>query len=295
MSYFREFPKLFYSNSMGVKNFKTVTNIFANVKFIKDVLLNNDIYYPYNVKDGERPEDIANKLYRDPTKHWIILLANNIVDPQYDWVMSQNAFEDYINKKYSSVNVQLPTTDLYASNYIVGEVVYQGDSLADSSCQGQVASFNSATKVLQIKFPSQSVANATNITGVTSGQSHNIQTVTVNNDGYHWAINTTSHLQVTETRYNSYDKVKNTTTYSVSTYDYNFSNDTVVGRPVGQSNTSNLLEDGTTLTVETFIGPKSFYDYEVERNEAKRLIKLPKPEFINVIEQQFKRLMKTSR
>lgn len=292
MSYFKEFPKLFYSNSTGVKNFKTVTNIFSNVKFIKDVLLNNDIYYPYNVKDGERPEDIADKLYKDPTKHWVILLANNIIDPQYDWVMSQNAFEDYINKKYSSINVQLPVT---ASDYIVNEVVYQGDSLADASFQGQVASFNNATRVLQIKFPSQSIANATNITGVTSGQNHQIETVSLNNDGYHWAVNTTSHLQVTETRYNSYDKLKNTRTYSVSTYDYNFTSDNVVGRTLGASNTSTQLEDGTTFTVETFIGPKSFYDYEVERNESKRRIKLPKPEFITVIDQQFKRLMKTSR
>lgn len=292
MAYFKEFPKLLYSTSLGIKNFKTITNIFANVRFIKEVLLNSDIYYFYDVKDGERPEDIASKLYKDPEKHWIVLLANGVIDPQYDWVMGQQQFDEYIKKKYSSVNLQLANTDLYVSNYILGETVYQGDSLDDASLTAQVAAFNSATKVLQIKFPSQTIANGESITGVNSSESHEILSMTMNDDGYHWAVNTTSHYTVTETRYNSFDKVKNTIHYNVSTLDFNNQNNTVAGRPLGVTNTATPLVDGTTLYIDTFIGPKSYYDFEVEANEAKRKIKLPKPEFTQVIENQFKRLMR---
>jgi len=292
MPYFKEFPKLVYSTSLGIKNFKTVTNIFSNVRFIRDVLLNSDIYYTYDVKDGERPEDIASKLYKDSEKHWIVLLANGIVDPQYDWVMGQQQFNEYIVKKYSSVNLQLANTDLYVSDYILNETVYQGDSLSDASMTAQVAAFNSATKMLQVKFPSQTIANSESITGVTSNESHDIISMTMNDDGYNWAINTTSYYTVTETRYNSFDKTKNTIHYNVSTLDFNHQNNTVGGRPLGASNTSTPLVDGTTLYIDTFVGPKSYYDFEVEANEARRKIKLPKPEYVQTIEQQFKRLMR---
>lgn len=292
MAYFKEFPKLFYSTSLGLKNFKSVTNIFANVKFLRDVLLNTDVYYNYDVKDGERPEDIAHKLYKDSEKHWIILLANNVVDPQYDWVMGQQQFDSYINKKYSSVTVQLPTTDGYASNYIVNEVVYQGDTLSDANMTAQVAAFNSGTKALQLKFPSQTIANAQAITGVNSLENHKVLSVTINNDGYNWASNTTAHYAVTETKYNSYDKTQTKTSYIVSNYDYLFSTDTIVTRTLGTTTSTTTLEDGTSLIVETVVAQKSYYDLEVEQNEAKRKIKLPKPEYITVIDQQFKRLMR---
>lgn len=292
MAYFKEFPKLFYSTSLGLKNFKSVTNIFANVKFLREILLNTDTYYNYDVKDGERPEDIAHKLYKDSDKHWIILLANNIVDPQYDWVMGQQQFDSYINKKYSSVTVQLPTTDGYASNYIVNEVVYQGDTLSDADMTAQVASFNGGTKAMQIKFPSQTVANAQAIIGVNSLENHKVLSVTVNNDGYNWASNTTAHYTVTETKYNSYDKTQTKTTYNVSNYDYLFSTDTIVTRTLGTTTSTTTLEDGTNLVVETVVAQKSYYDLEVEKNEAKRKIKLPKPEYITIIDQQFKRLMR---
>jgi hypothetical protein len=292
MAYFKEFPKLIYSTSLGIKNFKTVTNIFANIRFIKEILSNSDLYYTYDVKDGEKPEDIAAKMYNDVEKHWIILLANGVVDPQYDWVMGQNAFENYINKKYSSLNLNLPTTDIYRSNYVNNEVVYQGDSVSDANCKAQVANFNSVTKLLQVKFPNQTIANGEAIIGNTSNENHKIMGVTVNNDGYNWAVNTASHYQVTETRYNSFDKVKNTITYSVSALDYNYATDSVVSMPLGYSNTSSLLSDGTTLYIEKFIGQKNFYDVEVDKNEAKRKIKLPKPQYVLTIEQQFNRLMR---
>ena len=105
MSYFSSFPKLLYSTSLGVPNPKGAVNIIAKVNFLSEVANNTSIFYDYTVKDGERPEDIAEKMYKDSKKHWIILLSNNITDPQYDWALSSRALEDYINKKYCSFSL----------------------------------------------------------------------------------------------------------------------------------------------------------------------------------------------
>ena len=36
--------------------------------------------------------------------YWIILLFNNIKDRFYDWPLTQDQFEKYVNDKYSDIN-----------------------------------------------------------------------------------------------------------------------------------------------------------------------------------------------
>jgi hypothetical protein len=292
MSYFFNFPKILYSTSLGVKNPVLVTNIIAKVNFLSEVVDNTSIYYRYSVKDGERAEDIANKMYGSPLKHWIILLSNNIIDPQYDWVLSVNALEDYINKKYSSITFQLDPSESYTSTYTVGEKVFQGPDYAGASCTATVVSSNNTAKTLTVNFADQVFANAINVTGSTSNVTHKVVGITYNNDGFQWASNTTSHYQVTEVFSNNSDNVKNTNKYKVSVEDYNFNTDTIYNRNTNVSYSNSYpLSDGTTLTINTNIAPVSYYDYEVERNEEKRSIVIIKPEFVPRIEAQLKTLM----
>ena len=58
--------------------------------------------------------------------------------------------------------------------------------------------------------------------------------------------------------------------------------------------TSNLtLDDGNSITITTTKETKSYYDYEIEENEAKRTIKLLKPEFVSSIEEELKIIFNT--
>ena len=58
--------------------------------------------------------------------------------------------------------------------------------------------------------------------------------------------------------------------------------------------TTNLtLDDGNPITITTTKETKSYYDYEVEENEAKRTIKLLKPEFVSSIEEEIKIIFNT--
>ena len=56
----------------------------------------------YDVKYGERPEDIAFKYYDDPELHWVVLLTNNVTDRYYQWPMTQPDFEDFLKDKYGA-------------------------------------------------------------------------------------------------------------------------------------------------------------------------------------------------
>lgn len=98
--YFNLFPKLFYSH--GNTSVEVATNLTAKFKF-DDALLDNSLaFYEYEVSDGETPEMIAGEIYGDTEKHWVILMTNNIVNPQTDWLMDTKTLTLYVDAKYES-------------------------------------------------------------------------------------------------------------------------------------------------------------------------------------------------
>ena len=58
----------------------------------------------YDVKEGETPEIIADKLYGDSQLHWVILMTNDITDRYHQWPMSTPQFLAFINDKYDNVD-----------------------------------------------------------------------------------------------------------------------------------------------------------------------------------------------
>ena len=99
--YFESFPKIFY-DSVGQGNPKVVTNLLRRVAIRAKVKTNTMLYDTYDVKSGETPEIIADKLYKDPELHWIVMLVNDITDRYHQWPMKEQQFNTYINEKYDN-------------------------------------------------------------------------------------------------------------------------------------------------------------------------------------------------
>ena len=75
-------------------------DISQNIRFRKDVLSNISVYDYYDIRDGETPELLADKIYGSPDYHWIIMLSNNRYDYTADWPLNYIALQEYINNKY---------------------------------------------------------------------------------------------------------------------------------------------------------------------------------------------------
>lgn len=102
--FFDVFPKITYDIAGNqYSNYQLVTNIFFRLRILREVLSNISAYTYYIVRDGDTPEILAEKLYGNPEAHWIILMANEIVDPHYDWPMNDRMFRKYIIAKYGSI------------------------------------------------------------------------------------------------------------------------------------------------------------------------------------------------
>ena len=99
--YFTYFPKMYY-DAVGNNNPKLVTNILRRVK-VRDGIKNDvSLFDKYQVKFGESPEIVSYRLYDTVDYYWTILLMNNIRDRFYEWPLSEQQFEEYVNAKYTN-------------------------------------------------------------------------------------------------------------------------------------------------------------------------------------------------
>ena len=112
--FFDLFPKVQYDiNRSQYPVYETTTDIFFRLAILKNVLNNTSSYYAYDIDGNDTPEIVAEKVYGDSGAGWIIIYANQILDPQFDWVLDDKAFNRYIEGKYGSVETAQTTYHHY--------------------------------------------------------------------------------------------------------------------------------------------------------------------------------------
>ena len=131
MSLFDLYPKVSYKIS-EYDSLKAI-DITTSVK-VKDFIktYRGISYIPYVVKDGERPDYVASKIYGDPNLDWAVLLANEIHNIYEEWPKSSAELDEYIISKYGSLSTASSTIKYYydAKRNIIDATTY--DSLSDS-------------------------------------------------------------------------------------------------------------------------------------------------------------------
>ena len=106
MSYFRELPDLFYQSPLKDRNSSTeyvrVKNLFRRVKLRDDLQNVFTLFNKYQIRQGERPETVANKLYGDVSYDWVVLTSSGIVNVRDEWPLSDYELYKYAENKYGS-------------------------------------------------------------------------------------------------------------------------------------------------------------------------------------------------
>ena len=101
-SFFSQFPRINYNLSGVNGNTNNVTDIFRRVKIRSKIADNVSLLDKYDVSEGEKPEDVAYKIYGDADYFWVVTLVNNIVNRYYDWPLPEFVFQQYLKDKYSN-------------------------------------------------------------------------------------------------------------------------------------------------------------------------------------------------
>lgn len=273
---FDKFPLVRYTvDKQLLSERDTVRNILFRVGIIKSVMEQNvDAYYYYTIRDSDKPETLAERIYGDAEAHWIILYANNIYDPYYDWPMDDRTFQKYIVKKYGSlawaktnyhhyekvitrenpfsqtvsttrfeVNEKKLTDGIltlsgYSTDFTLNEIAFVGPSNAANVFSGEVIAWSNSNGRIVLANTNGKVAPYQYLIGNSSS-----------------ANGTVIALVSPSTPMDAYNTLTDTTDFS--TY-------TVAGRTVYETISRNKV---------------SYYDYEEQLNENKRQIKIIQPSY----------------
>ena len=155
-NYFRNIPKVKYDiNGAEPNKYLNVTNIMKRISFKPSVIEDISDYYPYRVKDGERPDILSHQKYGTVAYAYLIMLINDIYDPLFDWPLTSQQFEKYLTSKYGSVSSAMGTTKYYyqivraevartgtseripAVKFIVDQTTYDALGTGDRTTQSQ--------------------------------------------------------------------------------------------------------------------------------------------------------------
>jgi hypothetical protein len=100
MSFFKLFPKVGYDlNNTGV--LQNVVNIYRSVRPLREFIDDVSAYTFYEIKNGERPDIISQRLYGTPDYYWTFFIINEYLhDGLASWPMSQEDLQEYMRTEY---------------------------------------------------------------------------------------------------------------------------------------------------------------------------------------------------
>lgn len=150
--YFDKFPTTKYD---GVD----IRDITKRTKFIEKNFSKPLLFLPYTIKEGEKPEDIAFSYYGSMDYTWLVLMANEALDPYYDWPLDEEEFNQYLIKKYSeqsgltgydvvawTQNENIADNIVYYYKFVEQEdVVYTGETYQTSNATPAATEYDNTT------------------------------------------------------------------------------------------------------------------------------------------------------
>ena len=162
MSYFERMPNIDYP----FPDFPSLEmlDIFRRVSFTKQTLKDTGNFIQYTVIDGEKPEDIAFKMYGEPLLWWVLLLSNNIIDYRNEWPKSQrelaNIFDNFMKGRSLYIMEDLPVKQ---GDVVVRRDVAGGTASLDMETYGVVDDYDRLLHKINLKKTRGTIENGDEI------------------------------------------------------------------------------------------------------------------------------------
>ena len=294
-SYFKQVPNFEYVNrtkgSKDISNYITVKNLFKRGRIRPDIFGNLSFFTKYKIVGDERPDNVAFKEYNDSSLDWVVLLANNILNVQDEWPLPQNSLDEILLEKYGTYDKLYSGVHHYETVEIKnskGGIVLPGGLRTPNKWRtngNYIQAIN--TKITQI-----------------SGTDAKVVTVTMNNGIKNLVVGSEVLIQGVNSTYDGRFPVTEVLTIGdiVIRFKYALPSIPEVKQPeikgteqvtftvegtVGTGNAyyyeyydNNLYH---TIPAANITKSVTNYQYEIDKEDAKRNIFLLKPEYLNVM------------
>lgn len=313
-SFFAKYPKIQYDLFSDGSLFELTDisrSVIINTNKIQD---DNALYTYYEIEDGERPDVVSHKLYGDTQYYWTFFIINDFLRDGYmsSWPLSYQNFNKMIEReygKYSAVSIKPvlePTIDLNGSGFLdISHIPLDTKYLPylrlvsfDDKYRSSIAKYDAVRRQIivydchavdgtgkRIEISAETFIENTNF-------SYRIAYDDSMPDDYKqtWIdaiyseiikydkVGYTEHIEAGTSK----EKYISTKSLSISSPEYRWS---VYSNAAYEyvHNDGNVLSAYDVLSNSDVVFPryKSFYDYESEINDDKRVIQVIRPDFIS--------------
>jgi len=161
MSYFRELPDLYYQSPLASRvssrEYVLVKNLFRRVKLRDDLQSNFTLFNKFEIREGERPDTVAEYLYGSADLDWVVMLTAGIINVRDQWPLSNFDLYNYAENKYgnelNSVRFYETTEVKDSSGRLIlpkGKVVDSGFTIPNPS--NKTATLNPVTGISNYEY-----------------------------------------------------------------------------------------------------------------------------------------------
>jgi hypothetical protein len=109
MGYFRELPDVEYQSPFATRisssSYVKAKNIFRRMKIRDDLQNIFTVFDKYEIREGARPDTIAEEIYGKSNLDWVVLLSANIINVRDQWPLSSRDLYEYTVNKYGLKNI----------------------------------------------------------------------------------------------------------------------------------------------------------------------------------------------
>ena len=109
MGYFRELPDIEYQSPFATRisssSYVKAKNIFRRMKIRDDLQYIFTVFDKYEIREGARPDTIAEEIYGKSDLDWVVLLSANVINIRDQWPLSSKDLYEYTVSKYGLENI----------------------------------------------------------------------------------------------------------------------------------------------------------------------------------------------
>lgn len=267
--YFDKFPVIEYSNN-------TVVDITKRVALLDKVSRNPYIFYPYDIVGDERADQLSSRYYEDSYKSWLLYLSNKISDPYYEWYLTEREFYDFLEKKYGSIYNSQAKIKFYRNDWENKESINPSgyNALTENMKKYWQANYFNDSTILS--YSRKNVDWSINTNKIVSYEVSNSKFIKDEIVDIYLNSSTQGKGQIAKTSNNQIyvqhvSGVYNTSETVTLNNGYIFGTESLTNTSVTSVNllTSNLLDDEAVYWKAV-----TYYDYEYEKNEYNRSIRM---------------------
>lgn len=274
--YFKMFEKVNYGGTIAV-------NILRKADIDEQSLKRIASFYPYTIPDGTRADILSNNYYDSPNFDWLIYLSNDVIDPYYDYVMTQDNFDAYIKKKYGSAERAMRRISHWCTNWGVDESEINVDTyenLPEELKKYWEAEYGFFADIVSYRRKREDICVETNrlVALVTTGGNFAVGDVLIDQNRRAEIVYVDGNQLIVKNVIGDFY----TTPFAIPNEE----------GTVANVESSSILTTDISDIEQAYYFPVTVYEHEVAQNEAKKEIVLPHKNYTGQLKQEFKKHLK---